>query len=348
LTRAAPLLIIPRCMAEANLKELIESAQWFHAIDYGDGLISPGRFEHRLPPNYTLFGVFELLRQLQLSGATVVDVGTMDGLVAFMMARLGAAHVIATDLAPRSTFEAGRQALALAVDYRVPLSASALPEALNERADVIVLAGVLYHVFDPLAVLEACRRALKQGGWLIVETSYLFDEGAARMSFSPADFGARGIGRPNVFWRPSRSALQGMLQLVGFDPVASIAVDGRLAMLGQALRPEEIPHRSRCMREFHARYMKYENYRERIDLDSLANDSGAVSGVSYSGPRGASRLYPALYQPEVPLQPAWRPRRALDRYAKVARSAWFHARAAFGDASASLRHTGSGWSSWPR
>lgn len=324
-------------MAEADLKGLIESAQWFHAIDFGNGLISPGRFELRLPPNYTLFGVFELLRQLQLRGATVVDVGTMDGLVAFVMARLGASRVIATDLAPRATFEAGRQALALDVDYRVPLSATALPESLSERADVVVLAGVLYHVFDPLAVLEACRRTLKPGGWLIVETSYLFDEGAARMSFSPADLGPRGIARPNVFWRPSRSALSGMLQLVGFDPVASIAVDGRLAMLGQALRPQEIPHRSPRMQEFHTRYMNYENYRERIDLDALASDSGPVSSVHYTGPRGASRLYPALYQPAVPLQPAWRPDRAIDRYAKVARSAWFHARAALGEARASLR-----------
>lgn len=328
-------------MAEVGLEELIESAQWFHAIDFGGGLISPGRFQQRLPPNYTLFGVFELLRRLQLRGACVVDVGTMDGLVAFVMARLGAACVIATDLAPRATFEVARQALAVEVDYRVPLSATALPESLDERADVIVLAGVLYHVFDPLAVLEACRRSIKQAGWLIVETSYLFDEGAARMSFSPADLGARGIDRPNVFWRPSRSALEGMLQLVGFDPVASIAVDGRLAILGQALRPEEIPHRSQCMREFHARYMKYDNYRERIDLDALARDSGPVSSIRYTGPRGASRLYPALYQPAVPLQPVWRPRRAADRYAKVARSAWFHARAALGEASASLRRFGS-------
>jgi len=327
-------------MAEDRLEKLIESAQWFHAIDFGDGLISPGRFRQRLPPNYTLFGVFELLRRLELRGATVVDVGTMDGLVAFVMARLGAARVIATDLAPRATFEAARDALTLDVDYRVPLSASALPESLDERADVIVMAGVLYHVFDPLAVLEACRRSIKHAGWLIVETSYLFDEGAARMSFNPADLGARGIDRPNVFWRPSRSALEGMLQLVGFDPVASIAVDGRLAMLGQALRPEDIPHRSRCMREFHARYMKYDNYRERIDLDALAHDSGPSSGVRYTGERGASRLYPSLYQPDVPLQPAWRPHRTADRYARVARSAWFHARAAWGEASASLRRSG--------
>lgn len=327
-------------MEHGKLRELM-SAQWFHAIDFGGGLVSPGRFAERLPPNYTLFGVFELLRELELAGATVVDVGTMDGLVAFVMARLGAARVIATDLAPRQTFSAAREALGLAVDYRVPVQATALPEALGEeRADVVVLAGVLYHVFDPIAVLEACRRAIKREGWLIVETSYLFDEGAARMSFSPADHTARGIDRANVFWRPSRRALEGMLQLVGFEVISSIAVDGRLTMLGRARRPSEIADRSPRMQHFHKSYMSIANYKERIDLDSLARDDGPVSAVAFRGPRGPRRLYPALYRPQVPLQPAWQPRRELDRYAKVARSAWFHARTALGEGRASLRLIG--------
>lgn len=324
-------------MAHGRLRELM-SEKWFHAIDFGEGLVSPGRFAERLPPNYTLFGVFELLRQMDLSGATVVDVGTMDGLVAFVMARLGAARVIATDLAARETFSAARDALGLAIDYRVPVQAIALPESLGaERADVVVLAGVLYHVFDPLAVLESCRRALKREGWLIIETSYLFDEGGARMAFSPADESARGIERANVFWRPSRRALEGMLQLVGFEVVASIAVDGRLTMLGQARRPSEIADRSPRMQNFHKSYLRHAHYQERIDLDALAKADGPVSAVPFRGARGPQRLYPALYQPQVPLQPAWRPRRELDRYAKVARSAWFHASTALGEGRAALR-----------
>jgi len=249
--------------------------------------------------------------------------------------------VIATDLAARDTFHAGREALGLAIDYRVPVPATTLPELLGDaRADLIVMAGVLYHVFDPLTVLEASRRALKRDGFLIVETSYLFDEGSARMSFSPVDSTARGIERANVFWRPSRRALEGMLQLVGFEVVASIAVDGRLTVLGQARRPDEIGGRSARMKTFHESYMRYANYKERIDLDALTADAEAVSSVRYSGPRGASRLYPALYRPHVPLQPEWRPPLSLGRYAKVARSAWFQARTALGEAQARLRLLG--------
>jgi len=223
------------------------------------------------------------------------------------------------------------------------VQASALPDALgDEQVDVVVMAGVLYHVFDPLAVLEACRRALKREGWLIVETSYLFDEGAARMAFSPADEGARGIDRANVFWRPSRRALAGMLQLVGFEVVTSIAVDGRLTMLGRARRPSDIRDRSPRMKTFHERYMRYANYKERIDLDSLASADGPVSAVTFSGQGGARRLYPALHRPQVPLQPAWQPRRELDRYAKVARSAWFQAQSALGEGRAALRLIGRG------
>jgi len=322
----------------ASLEDLIAKQKWFHSIDFGGGAISPGRFGRNVPPNYTLYGVFEFLRGLALKGARVVDVGTMDGLVAFIAKTAGAAQVIATDMARRETFEAGRARLNLDIDYRVPITALELPNMLSEeRADVVVMAGVLYHVLDPLAVMVACRQSLKLGGYAIVETMYLFDEGNARMSFNPADTTARGVDHANVFWRPSRSALEGMFELTGFEVISSIAVDGRIATLGRARRPSEISARGARVGLIHRSYMKYVNYREAIDFDALERATGPLCGVTYRGPVGHRRLYPALHRPQVPFQPAWNPATRQVRYRNAARSAWFHGREVVASTLADLR-----------
>ncbi len=320
----------------ARLERLIEGQKWFHAIDFGGGIISPGRFGHDDPPNYTLYGVFEWLRGLSLEGARVVDVGTMDGLVAFIAKTLGAGEVIATDLARRETFEAGRERLGLEIDYRVPVTAIDLPSLLEpERADVVVMAGVLYHVLDPMSVMVACRRALKLGGFAIVETMYLFDEGDARMSFNPADTTARGVDHANVYWRPSLRAVEGMFELAGFEVLGSIAVDGRLATLGRARRPSEIQARSPRVNLIHRSH--YVNYREAVDFDALESDDGPTSVVEYHGTVGDRRLYPGHYRAQVPFQPAWSAPTLKVRARHAARSVRIHGRAFLAGALADLR-----------
>jgi len=312
----------------AAIRAEIAKHRWFHAIDLGDGLVTPGRFGEEVPPNYTLYGVFEVLRQVELTGLRCVDIGTMDGITAFAMKRLGAADVIATDLAPRPTFCIARDRLGLDIDYRTPLAALDLPEALGEeRADVITMAGVLYHVFDPLNVLVACRESLRREGLLVVETTYLFDEPRPIMSFNPVDMSQRGIDITNIFWRPSRSAVEGMLMLAGFEVLASIAVDARLTVVAQARRPSQVGGVTDRLRKIHASYMRYINYRERVDFDRLECDDAPPSGARYEGPRGHRRLYRALCRPAVPFQPAWDPPDAGTRLRDVLRSATIHAAA---------------------
>jgi ribosomal protein L11 methylase PrmA len=69
----------------------IAEHKWFHSIDFGDGNISEGRFPTGTPPNYTLFGVFEFLKDIDLRGMQCLDIGTMDGITAFTLKRRGAA-----------------------------------------------------------------------------------------------------------------------------------------------------------------------------------------------------------------------------------------------------------------
>jgi len=128
-----------------------------------------------------------------------------------------------------------------------------------------------------------------------------------------------------------------MFELTGFEVISSIAVDGRIATLGRARRPSEISARGARVGLIHRSYMKYVNYREAIDFDALERATGPLCGVTYRGPVGHRRLYPALHRPQVPFQPAWNPATRQVRYRNAARSAWFHGREVVASTLADLR-----------
>src|SRR5205814_679334 len=64
---------------------------WYHTIDLGHGIETPGRFNHRpLLPQYMLPD--------SLAGLRVLDVATNNGFWAFEMERRGAREVVAVDV----------------------------------------------------------------------------------------------------------------------------------------------------------------------------------------------------------------------------------------------------------
>lgn len=320
-----------RCKFEMTDQEWVDSKRWFHAIDFGDGLASPGRFGPNVPPNYTLYGTFEFLRQMDLSRARCLDVGAMDGLASFVMKGLGAREVTACDMAPRETFLFGRKALGLDVDYKTPVTATALPEFFAENpADLLVLAGVLYHVFDPLTVLVACRECVRPGGYLIVETTHDFHAGGPTMSFNPVDESPLGIDMPHVYWRPSKRTLVGMLQLAGFSVMATTAVNARLTVLAKAVRPDEIDDRPARIAKAQDRH-RHKHYKECADFDSLAAKNAEPAAITYSGPTGDRFLYRARFYAAIPYQPRWEPDSPSARAVDTGLSLAVHTARQFGE-----------------
>jgi SAM-dependent methyltransferase len=310
-------------MDERDRRILAE--QWFHAIDFGNDVVTPGRFGADVPPNYTLYGFFDLVRHMDLSKARCFDIGCMDGIASFVMKALGAREVIACDMTHRETFELARHRLGMHVEYKTPINALELPVIVgNERADLILLAGVLYHVFDPLAVLVACREALRLEGLLVIETTFLFDESGARMAFNPNDDSRRALPLPHVYWRPSKRAVHGMATLAGFQVLSTVAVDGRLTVIAQAKRPSAIEQRAPRIASAQDRH-RNPHYLRGADFDRLEADASEPAQVLYRGPRDDRFLYRGLYQPVVPFQPRWQPRSEAVRWRDVARSARIHA-----------------------
>lgn len=105
-----------------------------------------------------------------LAGKTVLDVGCGGGILSEAMAAKGA-RVTGIDLgeAPLSVARLHLPESGLDVDYR-QISVEQLAEQAPASFDVITCMELLEHVPDPAAVIEACSRLVKPGGWLFFST----------------------------------------------------------------------------------------------------------------------------------------------------------------------------------
>jgi 2-polyprenyl-3-methyl-5-hydroxy-6-metoxy-1,4-benzoquinol methylase len=68
---------------------------------------------------------------------------------------------------------------------------AALPELEEDRFDVVLLLSVLEHLWEPLPILEHCRRVLQSGGMLFVNVptwrgKFFLEFSAFRLGTSPA------------------------------------------------------------------------------------------------------------------------------------------------------------------
>jgi len=115
-----------------------------------------------------------------LQGKRVVDVGCGGGILSESMARAGA-QVTGIDLAdkPLKVAKLHKLESGVDVDYRL-IAAEELAAAEPESFDVVTCMEMLEHVPDPVSVMTACARMVKQGGWVFFSTlnrnpkSYLF------------------------------------------------------------------------------------------------------------------------------------------------------------------------------
>jgi SAM-dependent methyltransferase len=288
--------------------EKAKARPWFHSIDFRPDVdfTSKTRFSGHVPPNYTLFGFYDLITHLDLHGASCIDIGTMDGIAAFIMKKLGAGSVVATDIGERDTFHFARQTLGLDVEFLRDTDLYNITQRVDHRRfDVTLMAGVLYHVFDPLYAITAARHLTRENGYAIIETHYLPGESRPIMQFNPTD--PEPIEQANFFWRASMSCLEGMFRLCCFHVVARRDIGKRVTYLLRAARPSEMTEANEMTRRIIQSFMGYRHYRENIDFSALEK-SGDVSGVRLVSPPAATeKLSVQTYKPRVPYQPKWSP-----------------------------------------
>ncbi len=225
----------------------ISKHTWYHRIDLGDGVVTPGHdWEH-------LWNMIRAVRsKVSYAERAVLDVGSWDGLWAFEAEKLGARYVVATDCAPAHPLEN------TCVDAKMPHALekflllreilgskvipfyNASPYNLTQRLDSLIFLkancehlkfdivqhfGVLYHLRNPLHSLSEARNVLKDNGTLILETACLLNEPRSVMLFN-------GAGEPSTlrfykgrtnWWAPSWLCLKEMLQTCFLEPLEDTA-----------------------------------------------------------------------------------------------------------------------------
>jgi SAM-dependent methyltransferase len=262
--------------------------QWFHAIDFGD-FGSSGRFRKGSPQNSTLFGTFEMLCAMNLDGATVLDLDTVDGIVAFGARSLGAQHVVATDTHDRASFRLAREILGFGeedIRYLPGIQVKDLPEHFEPKSlDVIICAGIFYHMLHPMQAFTDCRKVLGDDGYLIVETPFEDGREEAVLIFNGIE---HKVNEPYSYFIPTRSALTGMANLAGLEVVATRVLSSpkRITLLMRASSRDRL-----CTSENVAPFIKQMLKRDTCDdsfrhleLEKIQRPARDVSGAVYGLP----------------------------------------------------------------
>lgn len=207
---------MPPPVSHSDLQDLAARTDflWHQRFELAPGVFSPGTND-----------VDWLLRTagvpVDLSGASVLDIGTTNGGGAFTLERRAAARVLATDIVGpmHFGFEAIREALGSNVEFR-QLSVYELSRELDEQFDYVVFWGVLYHLRHPLLALDNVRAATR--GTAYVETAVCDAELSEHANSSIARFYRRDeLGGDSSNWfAPTVRALLDWCGSCGLEPEA--------------------------------------------------------------------------------------------------------------------------------
>ncbi len=200
-----------------TLKQQINQIHWYHSIDFGNGIITPGY------DNST-----KKLKRLNLpnslEGKTVLDVGAWDGYFSFEAEKRGAKRVLATDyfawhIQPsKAGFNLAKKHLNSKVEEMDIDILDLSPESVGTW-DIVLCLGVLYHMRHPLLALEKAASVTKE--MLVVETVVdMLSYNRPTIAFYPSD----ELANDDTNWSgPNPAAVVAMLKTVGFQRVEIIS-----------------------------------------------------------------------------------------------------------------------------
>ncbi|HNX96969.1 MAG TPA: class I SAM-dependent methyltransferase [Candidatus Aminicenantes bacterium] len=154
--------------AEEKRKLVGQRSDWFHSIDVGDGVVTPGAVSMEYEQH--MLQVLQVPERLE--GKRVLDIGTYDGFFAFECERRGAAEVVAIDINPIDCrcFKLARDLLASQVRYHHLGVYELDPDMLGGEFDLVLFPGVFYHLRHILMSFDNIWKILKPGGVVLVES----------------------------------------------------------------------------------------------------------------------------------------------------------------------------------
>jgi len=154
-------------------QEELELTPWYYSIEMEPGKLTPGQTFSNIGLTRTL------LQRADVKGKDCLDIGTMEGVIPTLMKRRGASTVVAYDRPSALTarIEAVKDRFGVDFDFVSGVPLTGLPARLDHRTfDLVVMSGVLYHLFSPLSGLAIARGLLRNGGIMILETAAVIDD----------------------------------------------------------------------------------------------------------------------------------------------------------------------------
>lgn len=205
---------------------------WFHNINLRGVWTAPAHFLGDFP-NLKWKHIASHI-PLDLSGATVLDIGCNGGFYSIEMKRRGAERVLGIDVDDRYLNQARFAAATLGLEIEFEKRSVYDADAIPGQFDYVFFMGLLYHLRYPLFALDKVVK--KVGGKLVFQTM-LRGSAAARewredyhfwdnKIFADSDFPCayfienKFAGDYTNWWIPNRGAAEGMLRSAGLEIVA--------------------------------------------------------------------------------------------------------------------------------
>lgn len=201
-----------------DVRGFVETHTWFHTIDLGDGLITPGRKRKEILDAESQ----EIFRHLNLNGSSVLDIGAWNGYYTVEANKRGAAKLLAVDyytwLSPffrgKETFDFVMKRLEINVETRI-IDVEKIDRSNVGTWDVVLFLGVFYHLIDPIAAIMRLGSIAREA--LVIETWLdLRDYNRPAMVFYP---GQELANDPTNWWGPNRAAVEALLRVAGFGQI---------------------------------------------------------------------------------------------------------------------------------
>lgn len=179
---------------EEILKHVAKFPNWHSPIDLGQGINTGGKLkQRRFARRLRLMRIPE-----NLEGKRVLDIGSWDGFFTWEMEKRGA-ELLSIDVwddHEMAKYRWVHEVKSSKAQYK-RVDAHDLDPASEGTFDLILCAGVLYHLRYPLATLERIRKVCR--GQLILETVCMIPAvhgGFPMIAFFPGDAEAIASGRP--------------------------------------------------------------------------------------------------------------------------------------------------------
>lgn len=189
-------------MTAEKKREFIEKASWFHRIDVGDGIVTPGTQDCKATAT-------RVMLPADLTGECVLDIGANDGFFSFECESRGAARIVALDTWERK-YDGTRdiENIRFCKECRnsdIEIKRQNLFDQIDGRFNLVLFLGVLYHLQDMMAGLRRVAEATAKTGKAIIETHYVAGGDAPIARFYPGD---ELNDDPSNWWGPNAECVR--------------------------------------------------------------------------------------------------------------------------------------------